>query len=147
MTLKRTFDQPITRSRVPIQAAMICAAIVSATTSLLADPSLNGILGALLALVMASIAFVDARWPIIPNELNAAALVLALSHVAIQNPGAALEALAAATLRGGALAMFFLGLRLAYRHLRGREGIGLGDVKLAGVAGAWLDWTTIPIAI
>jgi len=31
--------------------------------------------------------------------------------------------------------------------LRGREGIGLGDVKLAGVAGAWLDWPTIPLAI
>jgi leader peptidase (prepilin peptidase) / N-methyltransferase len=23
----------------------------------------------------------------------------------------------------------------------------LGDVKLAGVAGAWLDWPTVPIAI
>ncbi len=34
-----------------------------------------------------------------------------------------------------------------YRRLRGREGIGLGDVKLAGVAGAWLDWQSIPIAV
>jgi leader peptidase (prepilin peptidase)/N-methyltransferase len=25
--------------------------------------------------------------------------------------------------------------------------LGLGDVKLAAVAGAWLDWLTIPIAI
>jgi leader peptidase (prepilin peptidase)/N-methyltransferase len=31
--------------------------------------------------------------------------------------------------------------------LRGRQGLGLGDVKLAFVAGAWLDWTVIPIAI
>ena len=36
---------------------------------------------------------------------------------------------------------------LTNRWLRGREGIGLGDVKLAGVAGAWLDWPIIPIAI
>jgi leader peptidase (prepilin peptidase)/N-methyltransferase len=50
-------------------------------------------------------------------------------------------------LRGAVLALLFLGLREIYRRLRGRDGIGLGDVKLAGVAGAWLDWTTMPIAI
>lgn len=27
------------------------------------------------------------------------------------------------------------------------EGIGLGDVKLAGVAGAWLDWMTLAIVV
>jgi leader peptidase (prepilin peptidase)/N-methyltransferase len=27
------------------------------------------------------------------------------------------------------------------------QGLGLGDVKLAFVAGAWLDWLTIPLAI
>ena len=41
----------------------------------------------------------------------------------------------------------FLALRVAYFGVRGRHGIGLGDVKLAAVAGAWLGWTTIPVAI
>ena len=50
-------------------------------------------------------------------------------------------------LRGAALALLFFGLREGYRRLRGRDGIGLGDVKLAGVAGAWLSWLAIPIAI
>jgi leader peptidase (prepilin peptidase)/N-methyltransferase len=31
--------------------------------------------------------------------------------------------------------------------VRGREGLGMGDVKLAGVAGAWLDWFAILIAV
>ena len=34
----------------------------------------------------------------------------------------------------------FFALRYGYARLRGRQGLGLGDVKLAFVAGAWLDW-------
>lgn len=32
----------------------------------------------------------------------------------------------------------FLAIRLSYRLIRGRDGLGLGDVKLAAVAGAWV---------
>jgi leader peptidase (prepilin peptidase)/N-methyltransferase len=56
-------------------------------------------------------------------------------------------AFGAPILRGIVVASAFLGLREIYRRLRGRQGIGLGDVKLAAVAGAWLDWMMIPIAI
>ena len=34
-----------------------------------------------------------------------------------------------------------------YRALRGRDGLGLGDVKLAAVAGAWLDLPALFAAI
>ena len=48
--------------------------------------------------------------------------------------------------RSGAGLVFF-GVRAGYARLRGRQGLGMGDVKLAFVAGAWLDWIMIPLAI
>jgi leader peptidase (prepilin peptidase)/N-methyltransferase len=38
-------------------------------------------------------------------------------------------------------------LRVGYARVRGRQGLGLGDVKLAAVAGVWLDWLMIPVAL
>lgn len=45
----------------------------------------------------------------------------------------------------GALA--FLALRRAYLKWRGREGLGLGDVKLAAAAGAWVGWAALPSVV
>jgi leader peptidase (prepilin peptidase)/N-methyltransferase len=106
----------------------------------------RGALGALLALLMLAIAVIDARRFIIPNELTLAALVLALVQAAVLDPDPAVAVLQA-VLRGAALALIFFAIRETYAKLRGRDGLGLGDVKLAGVAGAWLGWTAIPIAV
>jgi leader peptidase (prepilin peptidase) / N-methyltransferase len=65
----------------------------------------------------------------------------------VSNNAAVVEAMFSLIVRGCVLSIAFLGLRAAYRWLRKRDGLGLGDVKLACVAGTWLDWQTIPIAI
>src|SRR5262249_17179101 len=107
----------------------------------------HGVIGAGLAILMIAIAIIDARRFIIPDELTAAALTLGLLDAVIQEPDTVLHALSTAALRGAIVALAFFRLRVLYKLVRGREGIGLGDVKLAGVAGVWLDWWTIPIAI
>ena len=128
-------------------ASIVIAAIVTAAASMIVVPGARGVAGAGLACLMIAIAAVDARRFIIPDELTAAALALGLADAAIRHPDGIGEALALAALRGAIVAASFFGLWALYRRLRGREGIGLGDVKLAGVAGAWLDWPSIPIAI
>ena len=121
--------------------------VAAAVASLVAAPDMRGMLGALLALLMGAIALYDARHFIIPNVFSAAALVLALAHAAVLDPGAAAEGVVLALARGAAAGGVFLAIKLGYRALRGREGIGMGDVKLAVVAGAWLDWFAILVAV
>jgi leader peptidase (prepilin peptidase) / N-methyltransferase len=128
-------------------ATIVIAAIATAAASMIAVPGARGVAGAGLACLMIAIAAVDARRFIIPDELTAAAVALGLADAAIRHPDGIGEALAVAVLRAGIVAAAFFGLWALYRRLRGREGIGLGDVKLAGVAGAWLDWPSIPVAV
>lgn len=93
--------------------------------------------------VVVAIAVIDGRHFIIPDALNGAGLVLGLLHAAGGAEGSVPQALA----RGAVLALAFLMLQAGYRAVRGREGLGLGDVKLAGVAGVWLSAAGILIAI
>jgi leader peptidase (prepilin peptidase)/N-methyltransferase len=122
-------------------------AVAAALASIVAAPDARGVLGGCLALLMGAIALHDARRFIIPNALNAAALALALAHAVALDPGAAADEVALALARAAVAAGVFLAIKLGYRALRGREGLGMGDVKLAGVAGAWLDWFAILIAV
>ena len=115
--------------------------------SIWAAPGVPGWLGAGLALIMLAIATIDARWFIIPNELSAAGFALALINAAVLAQDGIAAAVGMALLRGAVVALLFLALRMLYRRVRGRDGVGLGDVKLAGVMGAWLGWVTIPIAV
>jgi leader peptidase (prepilin peptidase)/N-methyltransferase len=126
---------------------LVLVALIAVAASLKAVPGPAGYLGAALALVMLAIALIDARWFIIPDQLSAAGFALGLINAAVIAPQEMGQVAAIAFARGAVLALLFYALRALYRRLRGRQGIGLGDVKLAAVAGAWLDWTTMPIAV
>jgi leader peptidase (prepilin peptidase)/N-methyltransferase len=128
-------------------ALLIVPAGAAVAASIVAAPGARGGLGAGLALLMLAIAVIDARHFIIPDSLNATGLVLGFLHAALQGEGDVASALAMAALRGAILGLIFYVLRALYLRMRGRQGIGLGDVKLAAVAGAWLGWIAVPIAI
>jgi leader peptidase (prepilin peptidase)/N-methyltransferase len=137
----------VTASEAFKPSLVVAAGLVAVAASLYAAPGIAGLAGAGLGLIMLAVAVIDARRLTIPDELNALALALGLADVGFERwpemPGPALETL----IRAGAAAAVFFAFRFAYRCLRGREGMGLGDVKLAGVAGIWLDWPSLPIAV
>ena len=128
-------------------AIITLLAAAAAYVSITSAPGTIGFLAAGLAIVMLAIAVIDWRTFTIPDWLNITGAGLGIAYAAVRQPDAMLEVTAMAVLRGTVLALIFFALRYGYAKWRGRQGLGLGDVKLAFVAGAWLDWLTIPLAI
>ena len=129
------------------EASLIGVAGVGAVlASFAVSPGRLGVAGAALATLALAIAVVDRRRLIIPDELNALAFVAGLATAGLTD-AAPREAVLHALLRASLMSAAFFVFRAGYRGLRGREGMGLGDVKLAAVAGVWLGWTDLPVAV
>jgi leader peptidase (prepilin peptidase)/N-methyltransferase len=94
-----------------------------------------------LAAVLAALALYDLRRGRLPDWLTlplAAAGLLIAWHGGEPGDAALGAALGFTT---------FESLALVYRRLRGREGLGGGDAKLALAAGAWVGWQGLPSVV
>jgi leader peptidase (prepilin peptidase)/N-methyltransferase len=129
--------------RATLQPLAIAALLAAVGGSLVVSPGPDGLFGALLAALMIAIAAEDFRRFIIPNELTAAAVALGLLRAGTVGPDADWTAMLQAALRAMAITLPLLALMIGYRRWRGRDGLGLGDVKLAAVAGIWLGLASI----
>jgi len=109
-------------------------------------PGIEGALGGALGLSMLGVASADARRYVVPDVLSGGAFALGVIRAAA-NSDAGLEAALMALSRAAFVAGLFLLVRIVFRRFRGRDGLGLGDVKLAGAAGAWLSLPMLPISI
>ena len=131
-----------------LDAALVGATAAGAVlASLAAAPGWGGGAGAVLAGLMLAIAVIDHRRMIIPDELNALAFIAGLIAATAGATATPAIAIVHALVRAGLMFALFLAFRAAFRRLRGVEGMGLGDVKLAAVAGVWLDWASLPLVV
>lgn len=124
------------------------ALIIGCATSLAAAPGAAGAFGAALFVLTLAIAIIDWKQLVIPDWLNASVLALGLVQAAaLADDGLRWSAVAEALARGVTFGAVLLAVRATYLWARGREGLGLGDVKLAGAGGLWVGWTMLPVVI
>lgn len=93
----------------------------------------------------AAIAYEDWRAFRVPDVFTAALLVCGVVLGFAGKPdgpisGAMIDVVADVVLCGGALWL----VRIAYRATKGKDGLGLGDVKFAAAAGPWVGWPVFP---
>lgn len=96
---------------------------------------LPAILIGVLGLTLGWIIYTDIRFGLIRNVQN---LILLLSGIGFHflDQGSVAASLIGSLFGGSVL----LGVFFAYRAWRGRDGIGMGDVKFMIGAGAWVFW-------
>jgi leader peptidase (prepilin peptidase)/N-methyltransferase len=98
----------------------------------------------ILGLLMIVGADVDARTFLLPDTVTYGSIVSGIIAAPILDFMDPWQSTAAAILRAASMALLLALLRKLYAHLRQNEGLGLGDVKLAAAAGAWLPLDAIP---
>jgi leader peptidase (prepilin peptidase) / N-methyltransferase len=128
----RRCGDPIS-ARYPIVEATTAALYVAVV--LAADGTRGVVLGLLLVTFLVPIALIDLDHRRIPNVLTGPAALAALVAIALLEPAFLPEALIAGAAAGG----FFL--LAAVLH---PKGMGMGDVKLAGVLGLYLGRAVAP---
>jgi leader peptidase (prepilin peptidase)/N-methyltransferase len=107
----------------------LCTGLLYAAVVLAKDDTREIVLGLLLVTVLVPVTLIDLEHRIIPNRITLPAAVAALLAGVILDPGFVPEQLIA----GAAAFGFFFLAALAYPR-----GMGMGDVKLAGVLGLYL---------
>jgi len=111
------------------------AALAALTVAVHHDDTTRLALGLVLLAFLVPMALIDLEHRIIPNRLTGPAAVAAIALGTVLDPGGEVERLVAGAAAGGA----FLLVALA-----APGGMGMGDVKLAGVLGLFLGAAVAP---
>lgn len=120
---------------------MLCALI--GAVALAIRPDMAGMAGALFGWLLATLALLDFDHFWLPD-----ALVYPLGLIGIACGAAGLDPPLTDRLIGAVGGFLLLALiAWTYLKLRGRVGLGQGDVKFVAAVGAWLGWQALPAVI
>lgn len=118
----------------------LAAALIGAVLGFLLLPPFEAGAAALFWILAVVVVRSDLDRYLIPDEASLALAAAGLAFAALDAPDGMAEALGAAVLQGAAAFAVFFAIRTGYRAWRGHDGLGFGDVKLAGALGVWLDF-------
>ncbi len=129
------------------EIAMLALALLVVTAG---PPGIRSFFWLIAAGLVLAVGVIDARHLVIPTGAVAVILLLGLADgLVARSSFAHLLASPLGDRALGAVAGYagMALLRQAYRHLRGREGLGGGDPLLMAALGAWLGWRALPMAL
>jgi len=90
---------------------------------------------------LVALAFIDLERRLLPDAITLPMLWTGIGFNLAGGYFATLEGSVLGAMAGYGVLWF---VQRAYRRLRGREGLGTGDLKLAAMLGAWLGWEALP---
>lgn len=124
--------------------AVELAALGVAILAVLRDPDPGWVwIACGLGWILLTLAWIDWTEFLLPDVLTLPLLVAGLVLTLAWDPGALTDHCLAAALAY----LSFQGIAVAYRRLRGRDGLGGGDAKLIAAAGAWCGVTALPVIV
>lgn len=100
-------------------------------------------LATIFMLALIALAFIDLETGYLPDAITLPLVALGL----VANFFGSFASLATAASGAAAGYVIFGLISLAYRRLRSREGLGLGDAKLLAAIGAWTGWMGLPFVV
>lgn len=98
------------------------------------------LIGAVLVWTLLLLALLDGEHFWLPDAITLPLGAVGLAVAGLAGWPALQDALIGAAVGFG----FFVALAWVYHRLRGREGLGGGDARLLGAAGAWVGWIGLP---
>lgn len=130
------------QARIPLSApATELACLAIAIGAVLLEAGTQTIwLDCVLGWTLLTLAWIDARHMLLPDVLTLPLVLAGLAATWLRDPEAIADHAAAAV----AGYLTFRVVEIAYRRLRGRDGLGEGDAKLLAAAGAWLGLAALP---
>jgi leader peptidase (prepilin peptidase) / N-methyltransferase len=132
--------------RISSATVPLAAFAVAAGTGLAWLETVDACFSAILAALALYIAAVDVERLEIPDIANAGIFTAGIAWTFIDS-GFDVTACAFAIVRSLIAAGILFVIRAAYSKVRGIEGLGLGDVKLAGAGASWLSSSSMLIAL
>lgn len=117
--------------------------LLSAVLMILFGPGLHYLLLLAFACSLVAISFIDLQHQVIPDVISIPGIILGFIGSLFILPVGWVDSLIGILAGGGS---FYL-IALFFEKIKGREGMGGGDIKLIAMIGAWMGWRGLPFII